>query len=98
MARFCKIAGKSAKLAMEYQPPALRPIMFVGTASDAGKSIITAGFCHLFKQDGFRPAPFKAQNMPLNSYVTSEACQWLRKKLQRHPVVFIHIYFISLPA
>jgi adenosylcobyric acid synthase len=46
--------------------------MFVGTASDVGISIITAGFCRIFKQDGFRPAPFKGQNMSLNSYVTAE--------------------------
>ena len=59
-------------LAMGYQTPALRPIMFVGTASDVGKSVITAGFCRIFKQDGFRPAPFKGQNMSLNSYATPE--------------------------
>ncbi len=47
-----------------------RPIMFVGTCSDAGKSIINTAFCRIFKQDGFHPAPFKAQNMSLNSYST----------------------------
>ena len=46
----------------------LRPIMFVGTCSDAGKSVINAAFCRIFKQDGYQPAPFKAQNMSLNSY------------------------------
>jgi adenosylcobyric acid synthase len=53
----------------------LRPIMFVGTGSDVGKSVITAGFCRIFKQDGFRPAPFKAQNMSLNSYVTADGLE-----------------------
>ncbi len=50
----------------------LKPIMFVGTCSDAGKSIINAAFCRILKQDGYHPAPFKAQNMSLNSYSTPE--------------------------
>jgi len=50
----------------------LKPIMFVGTCSDAGKSVINAAFCRIFKQDGYYPAPFKAQNMSLNSYSTLE--------------------------
>lgn len=49
--------------------------MFVGTSSDAGKSIINAGFCRVFKQDGYAPAPFKAQNMSLNSYATPEGLE-----------------------
>lgn len=46
--------------------------MFVGTCSDAGKSIVNTAFCRIFKQDGYCPAPFKAQNMSLNSYSTPE--------------------------
>src|SRR5215217_2377033 len=53
----------------------LRPIMFVGTGSDVGKSLITAGFCRIFRQDGFQPTPFKAQNMSLNSYVTADGLE-----------------------
>ena len=53
----------------------LHPLMFAGTGSDAGKSIISAAFCRIFKQDGYRPAPFKAQNMALNSYATPEGLE-----------------------
>jgi len=50
----------------------LHAIMFAGTGSDVGKSIISTGFCRIFVQDGFHPAPFKAQNMALNSYATPD--------------------------
>ena len=49
--------------------------MLAGTGSDVGKSIIAAAFCRIFLQDGYHPAPFKAQNMALNSYATPEGLE-----------------------
>ena len=49
-----------------------KKIMFQGTSSHVGKSILTTAFCRILKQDGYHVGPFKAQNMALNSYVTRE--------------------------
>ncbi|MBM7660088.1 adenosylcobyric acid synthase [Bacillus mesophilus] len=46
------------------------PIMIQGTHSDAGKSIVATALCRIFSEDGFTTAPFKSQNMSLNSYIT----------------------------
>lgn len=53
----------------------LAPIMFVGTGSDVGKSVITTGFCRIFKQDGHQPAPFKAQNMSNFSVILDDGAE-----------------------
>jgi len=49
-----------------------KAIMILGTGSDVGKSIAAAAFCRILKRRGYRVAPFKAQNMSNNSYVTVE--------------------------
>lgn len=49
--------------------------MLQGTSSNAGKSVLTAALCRILLQDGFSVAPFKAQNMALNSFVTPDGCE-----------------------
>ena len=58
-----------------------KKIMIQGTGSSVGKSIITAGLCRIFVQDGYRVSPFKSQNMALNSYVDIEGLEMGRAQV-----------------
>ena len=58
-----------------------KAIMIQGTMSNAGKSLISAGLCRVFAQDGYRVAPFKSQNMALNSYITDEGLEMGRAQV-----------------
>ncbi len=52
-----------------------KKIMIQGTCSNAGKSLVAAGLCRIFAQDGYKVCPFKAQNMALNSYITKDGLE-----------------------
>ena len=52
-----------------------KAIMIQGTMSNAGKSLIAAGLCRILWQDGYETAPFKSQNMALNSFITTEGLE-----------------------
>ena len=60
-----------------------KAIMLQGTASNAGKSLLAAGLCRIFRQDGYRVAPFKSQNMALNSAITPDGLEMGRAQVMQ---------------
>ena len=63
--------------------PTAKTIMIQGTTSNAGKSFLTAALCRIFRQDGYRAAPFKSQNMALNSYITKSGLEMGRAQVMQ---------------
>lgn len=60
-----------------------KTIMIQGTTSNAGKSFLVAALCRIFRQDGFKVAPFKSQNMALNSYITKDGLEMGRAQVMQ---------------
>ena len=58
-------------------------IMIQGTMSNAGKSVLAGGLCRVLRQDGYRVAPFKSQNMALNSFITRDGLEMGRAQVMQ---------------
>ncbi len=75
--------SQGAVVAKPVEKKHAKVIMVQGTMSNAGKSLLVAGLCRVFHQDGFRVAPFKSQNMALNSFITNEGLEMGRAQVMQ---------------
>lgn len=81
LAALADILQPQPQKVVQARPRLARPLMFQGTSSNAGKSVLTAALCRILLQDGVRVAPFKAQNMSLNSFVTRDGLEMGRAQV-----------------
>ncbi len=81
--RLCRALAAVCGLSRKPRRPQTPAIMFQGTSSNAGKSVLAAAFCRILLQDGYRVAPFKAQNMSLNSFVTRDGGEMGRAQVMQ---------------
>jgi len=80
---FLKEKNPSAQIEARLGKTNTKFLMVQGTMSSAGKSLIVAGLCRIFKQDGYRVAPFKSQNMALNSFITEDGLEMGRAQVMQ---------------
>lgn len=80
---FGRVSNPVSQVKDKLQNPSAKFIMVQGTMSSAGKSLIAAGLCRIFRQDGYRVAPFKSQNMALNSYITEDGLEMGRAQVMQ---------------
>ena len=66
-----------------------KSIMIQGTMSNVGKSLLAGGLCRVLKEDGIRVAPFKSQNMALNSFITADGLEMGRAQVMQAEAAMI---------
>jgi len=84
-----KIIKCSVRNIRRWRADMAKPVMIQGTMSGAGKSLLAAGLCRIFYQDGYSVAPFKSQNMALNSFITEEGLEMGRAQVVQAEAAYI---------